>query len=232
MWMPESSTTVRTIGMPVTNTGTVSTPTLASTNIRTQTRRFRVQSVATTGQSAGPRANQTMCWRGNAQDLGGFDFAVRFSDGTGLEPGGTYPAQRAFVGLYGTTGVIGSVDPTTLTNIVGMAYNSADSEWKMIWNDGSGSCSTTGLGSDFPARNLGKIYDLSIFCKPFGSTISWEAISYGTSAEPVKVTGTISTDLPSNTTFLAPQIWVNSGLTTGGGACAIEVNKVYLETDI
>jgi hypothetical protein len=232
MWMPETTTTIRTIGIPASNTGTVSTPTLASTNIRTQTRRFRVQSTPTTAQSAGSRSNQTMCWRGNAEDLGGFELSIRFADGTGMEPGGTYPQQRAFVGLYATTGVIGNVDPSTLVNVVGMAYDSADTTWRIMWNDGSGTCSTTALGPNFPARNLGKLYDVTFFAKPFGSTIGWQAISYGTSAAPVSVSGVITSDMPSNTTFLCPQIWVNTGNSTGGGAAAIECNKVYLETDI
>ncbi len=231
MWMPESTTTVRTIGIPATNTGTVSTPTLASTNVRTQMRRFRVQSVATTAQSAGSRSNQTMVWRGDAAELGGFEFSARFSDGTGLEAGGMRNQQRAFVGLYATTGVIGNVDPSTLVNVVGMAYDSTDTTWRIMWNDGSGTCSTTALGPNFPARNLGKVYDFTLFAKPFGSIIGWQAISYGTSAAPVSQTGEISSDMPSNTTFLCPQIWVNTGNSTGGGPAAIECNKVYLEVD-
>jgi len=229
MWMPETSTTIRVLGMPASTTGTVSTPTLAATDIVQQTRRWRTVSVATTAQSTGTRANQTMCWRGNAEGLGGFQFDARFAVSTV----GTYPASRSFVGLYATTGVIGAVDPSTLANILGIGADAADANLQIMYNNASGVANKIDLGSNFPARNPGKLYDITFFAKPFGSVIGYEAISYGTSALPITMTGMISgTKMPVATTFLAPQIWANSGTSTGGGPIGIDVNKVYLETDI
>lgn len=52
--------------------GTVSTPTLATTNLSTSMRRWRVTSAATADAAAEERSAGWVCWRGNADGLGGF----------------------------------------------------------------------------------------------------------------------------------------------------------------
>lgn len=71
-WAPSTGTTVSTNGMPRTAVGTVSTPTLATTNLSTSMRRWRVTSAATADAAAEERSAGWVCWRGNADGLGGF----------------------------------------------------------------------------------------------------------------------------------------------------------------
>lgn len=79
MQLPETGTTIRTLGIPNTNVGTVSIPTLTSTNFSTSIRRWRVTSAATANSAAENRTNATTMWRGNAAGLGGFTFITRIS---------------------------------------------------------------------------------------------------------------------------------------------------------
>ena len=78
-WAPSTGTTVDTNGMPRTAVGTVATPTLATTNLSTSMRRWRVTSAATADAAAEERSAGWVCWRGNADGLGGFTYVNRLS---------------------------------------------------------------------------------------------------------------------------------------------------------
>ena len=70
-WAPSTSTTVNSNGMPRAAVGTVATPTLTATNLSTSIRRWRVTSAATVDAVAEERSAGWVCWRGNADGLGG-----------------------------------------------------------------------------------------------------------------------------------------------------------------
>ena len=76
-WVPSTGTTVNTNGMPRPAVGTVSTPTLATTNLSTLMRRWRVTSAATADAAAEERSAGWVCWRGNADGLDGFTYVKR-----------------------------------------------------------------------------------------------------------------------------------------------------------
>jgi len=78
-WAPSTSTTVNTNGMPRTAVGTVAKPTLATTNLSTSMRRWRVTSAATADAVAEERSAGWVCWRGNADGLGGWNYVNRLS---------------------------------------------------------------------------------------------------------------------------------------------------------
>lgn len=78
-WAPSTGTTVNTNGMPRTAVGTVATPPLATTNLSTSMRRWRVTSAATADAAAEERSAGWVCWRGNADGLGGFTYVNRLS---------------------------------------------------------------------------------------------------------------------------------------------------------
>jgi hypothetical protein len=73
--------------MPRTAVGTTSTPTLATTNLSTSMRRWRMTSAATADAVAEERSAGWVCWRGNAEGLGGFTYVNRLSLTT-LQPTG------------------------------------------------------------------------------------------------------------------------------------------------
>ena len=68
-WAPSSGTTINAIGMPWTGVGTASTPGLATTNLSTSMRRWRMTSAATVDGAAEERLAGWVCWRGNAEGL-------------------------------------------------------------------------------------------------------------------------------------------------------------------
>ncbi len=70
-WAPSVTTTITTEGLPIASGGTVSTPTLAATNLADSMRRWRLTSAATFDAAAEQRSGGWACWRGNAAGLGG-----------------------------------------------------------------------------------------------------------------------------------------------------------------
>jgi hypothetical protein len=95
-WSPSITTTITTEGLPITNVGTVSHPTLAATNVAASMRRWRLTSAAVVDSVAEQRSAGWACWRGNAAGLGGWTFVTRLSLTT-LQATG-----MSFFGLYGS----------------------------------------------------------------------------------------------------------------------------------
>ena len=116
-WSPSVTTTITTEGLPITSVGTVSTPTLAATNLAASMRRWRLTSAAVVDSAAEQRSAGWACWRGNAAGLGGWTFVTRISLTT-LQATG-----MGFFGLYGSTAALA----TTLTlaaaiNCIGIGF--------------------------------------------------------------------------------------------------------------
>ena len=141
-WSPSVTTTITTEGLPITSVGTVSTLTLAATNLAASMRRWRLTSDALVDSVADQRSAGWACWRGNAASLGGWTFVTRISLTT-LQATG-----MGFFGLHGSTAALA----TTLTlasvvNCIGIGFQrGTHTRWQMVANDGTGaprSVSTT-----------------------------------------------------------------------------------------
>jgi hypothetical protein len=159
---------------------------------------------------------------GNATGVGGFHYVARF----GISSASSVATQRAFVGLYGTATAIGNVDPSTLTNILGFAYDAADSAWA-FYHNGAGTNVKDTLTGTFPPRSLSAdLYEIHIYCPANAGTVyySMENLNGGSIYD-----GSASSNLPSSTTLLSPQIWTNNGTTAL--AAGIDVISQYIETD-
>lgn len=206
-----------------TATGTVTTRNIASTNYFTSTKRIGYVSSATAGNSAGTRHGIQQFWRGNAARLGGFFYVARF----GLSSPLLVLDQRSFVGLVGQTTVLSNANPSTQTNILGFGVDSADSTWTFMHNDNGGSATKDALTGTFPPRDINTtMYEARIYCAPNDTTVyySLEVLNGGSLFE-----GSTNTNIPSNTTFLSPQIWTNNGLSLL--AVGIDVVFQYIETE-
>ncbi|MFN3496281.1 MAG: DUF2793 domain-containing protein, partial [Hydrogenophaga sp.] len=155
-WAPSTSTTVNTNGMPRTAVGTVSTPTLATTNLSTSMRRWRVTSAATADAVAEERSAGWVCWRGNAAGLGGWSYVNRLSLTT-LQATG-----MGFFGLYGSTAALA----TTLTlaaviNAIGIGFQrGTHTNWQLVHNDGAGAPTLIDLGASFPVNSFTNVLTL------------------------------------------------------------------------
>ena len=221
-WAPSTSTTVNTNGMPRTAVGTVSTPTLATTNLSTSMRRWRVTSAATVDAVAEERSAGWVCWRGNAAGLGGWSYVNRLSLTT-LQATG-----MGFFGLYGSTAAL----TTTLTlnsiiNAVGLGFQrGTHTNWQLVHNDGSGAPTLIDLGASFPVNSVTNVLTLYIAAAPNGSDIGVRVVEEVSGAA---VEFTITTDMPSATQLLSPRNYMNTGGTAG--AVAYDCSGVYVETD-
>lgn len=195
------------VGMGVAYMGTNLNNAPASTNVYTSQRRYTARAAASGTAIAGfYNSNSHWVWRGNAAMLGGFDVKFRWGAGEGV----TNTSCRCFVGLDAATGVSTDVNPSTLTSIVGMGWDSADTNIQVMHNDGSGTATKVDLGANFPVptSDSTEVYELRLRADPNGSTIVYTAIRLSTGDE---ATGTLSTDLPPSATFLGPRGWISAG---------------------
>lgn len=226
-FQPQAGTATLTAsnGLVLTATGTATAKSPASTNIHTQTAGvdFLVTTAATTAV-AGFRSSVAQFWRGNAAGLGGFTFVCRWAPATGAAT----TTSRGFVGLANSTSAPTDVEPSSQLNIIGMGYDAADTNLQIMSNDGTSTATKVNLGASFPVptTDRSKVYELALFAAPNDSTVQYEVTDLGTGA---KATGTISTDLPSSTTFLAPRGYCSVGGTSS--VIGITLFSLYVETD-
>lgn len=214
-------------GLPITALGTAQTTNVATTNRVTYLRR-REWAVTTASATAvaGLRGNALMFGvGGTAANLGGFTFSMRW----GVGRGATVSTHRAFCGMRGSVSAPTDVNPSTLTHIVGMGYDSADTNVQIMHNDGSGTATKIDLGASFPkpTTNDTSMYEIILFAPP-GTTqsVSYEVTNIVNGAV---ATGTITTDLPPTTQLVAPNSYVSVGGTSS--TIGFVSSGFYIETD-
>ena len=218
---PGNGTTISYFGMANTTVGTASSPTLASTNLHQSMRKIRITSAATANAAAELRNASNMVWRGNAAGLGGWFYNTRVATNS------TTANQRMFVGLYSGTGAIStSQSPSSLTQMIGIGWDSTDTNLQIMTNDGSGTATKIDLGASFPANDTTAVYEFTMFAKPNDSEVTYRVTRLDTGD---LVAGTISADLPTNTTFLTAHEYMNNGGTAA--AAVLDVMRVYIESD-
>ncbi len=221
-WSPSVSTTVTTDGMPRTAVGTVATPTLATTGLAASIRRWRVTSAATANAAAEERSAGWVCWRGNAEGLGGWNYVNRLSLTT-LQATG-----MGFFGLYGSVAALATtLTLSTVVNCIGIGFQrGTHANWQLVHNDGTGAPTLIDLGASFPVASLTNVLTLYIAATPNGADIGVRLVEEVSGAA---VEFTITTDMPAATQLLSPRNYMNNGATAA--AVAYDCAGVYLETD-
>ena len=205
-WFPSTTAfaTVGEAGIAVGGTYTLERPTAGS---RMSSRnRGRLSTGAGAGSSAFVRNGGVgVVRRGSATGEGGFRLRVRFGNET------TVAQQRSFAGLmdFTTGGDFGNTQPSSQTDIIGIGYDSAETTWSIMHNDASGTATKVDLGALFPV-DVVSIYDAEFSASPFASAIDYRVLRLNDGSE---ATGSVSTNLPVNTTNLSPYVWVNNGTT-------------------
>lgn len=223
MYSPGTSTTVQAFGGPaLTAVGTVSHPTLASTNLRTQTSRWNVISAATANAAAENRSAFLRIWRGDQPGLGGFFHRTRFAIVSNTAN------QRSFFGFLASTSAIAlTQEPRLLTNMIGVGNGLGETTLRVYGNDGVGTATEVDLGANFPANDSTMVYDFTLFHAPNGNSCTWEVSNLTTGN---KATGTIiDADLPASTVFLGYHAYINNGGTAA--AVNFDLMRIYTETD-
>jgi len=141
---------------------------------------------------------------------------------TDQSAGGTewfVPNARQFCGLSSVSTIVPISSTTTvesLTNIIGIGSDAADTNLQIFHNDGAGTATKIDLGVNFPANKTGAVpngigYQLELYCAWGSTSVKYRVTKL---SDNTIVTGTISTNLPSSTTALGPQVVRTSGSTS------------------
>ena len=223
MWTPTTATAGFWQGTAGAGAGTYTTALPTTTNIYTSMKRGQWATVVTTAnQQVGQRGSENMFFRGSVAGQGGFFFFCRF--GTTAWTAG----DRLFVGLStGTTAVV-TVNPSTLTNLVGFGIDAGDTAITLMSNDNTLTATKTAIAGQ-PALAANQGYDAYIYARPNDSTIYYRLVNLNTGAEIVN--SSVNTNLPINTTLMAPQALMSNGANTPVTSAQIGVNRMYVETD-
>lgn len=120
--------------------------------------------------------------------------------------------SRCFMGLHSAASVIGNVNPSTLTNLIGIGADAGEATLSLIYNDGTGTATKLALGANFPAQPVGsatELYELALHSEIAEGLIRYwvHRVSTGDCAF-----GSISTDIPLDTP-LTFHLWANNGAT-------------------
>lgn len=236
LWSPMgSSTTVPPIfGIAApTALGTATARTVATTNLLTRTKRLAYLSSTTVGNFAGHYSAVAQYTTGNGSGLGGFFYACRFA----FTDASAINTARAFVGVSSSIAAPTNVEPSTLTNCVGLAQLSTDNTQLYIAYGGSAAQTPIALGTNFPPMTAagatnGILYDLTLFSPPSeNGRVYYRVERVGTSyvAEGECNFLAAGVQTPANTTLLAHRAWrCNNDVIA---AVAIDIVAFYIETD-
>ncbi|WP_448510340.1 hypothetical protein, partial [Immundisolibacter sp.] len=212
----------------VTATGTATLRNVATTNVLTRTKRLAYVSAATAGSLAGARVAVAQHTTGTGSGVGGFTYVVRF----GTSDAAAVAGARAFIGLSSSTAAPTNVEPSTLTNAIGVAQLSTDNtQWYIVYG-GSAAQTAIALGTTLGApTDKTALYELALFSSPnSNAVINYQVTNVGTGATATgTLSGTAGTTTPANTTLLTPQIWRTNNATAL--AVGIDIISIYIETD-
>jgi len=208
-------------------TGTANTIGTATTSMFTRAQRFTVASTSTAGTFANYYQATGSYTLGSATTpaYGGFYFVIRF----GIND--TVAAPRTFIGMSSTTASPTNVEPSTLTNSIGVGQGAADTNLK-IYYGGSAAQTPIDLGANFPTgTSATDWYELTLFAPPTSNnTVYYQVIRLNTGDKTSgTLTGTAGTVLPSNTTYLAIRNWRTNNATAS--AVTLAIGGIYVETD-
>ena len=206
-----SATAPEQIGVTFSAVGSVGATaangTLASTNLLTSRPRLVLTSSTTANNDSRLAGSPLAWWFGNAAGLGGF--RVEFDWGVVT----TQTTMRIVCGL-GAAALTCTGDPSALTNFVAMACDAGDTNMQIMHNDGSGAATKVDLGSSFP-KTANVVYRVALEAAANGSTVDYTVTRLDSAAT---ATGTLSTNLPSSTTFLQPTVGFGNGSTAAAAA--------------
>jgi hypothetical protein len=221
-WAPSSGSTVNAIGMPRSAVGTTSTPGISTAGLGTSMRRWRITSAATADAVAEERAASWVCWRGNAEGLGGFTYVNRVTLST-LQPNG-----MGFFGLIGSTAALApTLALSNVANAIGIGFQrGAHANWQIVHCSAAGAPTLIDLGGAFPVDATSDVLTLFLHAAPNANSL-WVRVVEEVSGTVAEVE--IAANLPSWTQLLSPRNYMNTGSTAG--AVAFDCSGVYVETD-
>lgn len=178
---------------------------------------FQTGATATTSSYGTRPANQQV-FLGNAAGRGGFFFATR----AGVEAAsGTY---IVVIGLRTATNDV-SIEPSSETNMIFFGKDSADTTWQVITR-AAGATNKVNTGVTI---TVGQVIDFYIFSAPNSQAVTFYMRNPITGDDLYTSPTPITTNLPTNTTFMFPSVGIGS--TSGTTSKQLGVGTIYLEKD-
>ena len=211
-----------------TTAATLTARTAAATNAFTKTKRIGFVTNTTTGRFAGVYLAGAQWTMGDGSASGGFYFAFRF----GISDATLVASPRMFLGLSSSVSTPTNVEPSTLTNVIGVGMGSADTNLKIFYG-GSAAQTAIDLGTNFPVTTAtGQGYEV-IFSNAYtaNNSVSYQItnLNTGTIATGTLTAATPGTQLPASTTYLGHQLWRTNNATAA--AVGLDLGYVYCEGD-
>ena len=212
-------------GAAPTVVGTATVASIATTNLHTMTPKleYLVTTAAITAIAGFRGTALLVSVGGTAAALGGFHFVGRWGPSIGVST----TTNRAFFGLANTTAAPTDVEPSTTVSCVAMGWDAADTNVQMMTNDGTGTCTKVDLGAAFPVPTTDRtaLYELAMYSpKGVTQTVAWLVTDLVSGAI---ASGTITTDLPTTASLLAPRGWMSVGGTSS--VIGLGLNSIYLD---
>lgn len=213
LWPISNSGTTTFLGMTPNSLATnANAP--ATTSLAASLQKVQHENGSTAGSTAGYACANPIFWRGNGVGLGGFKFKQRFA----IANNSNGTAAKFCVGMKASTVQYGAVEPSSGVDCIFVGADSTDTNLQIMHNDAVGTCTKVDLGASFPKTPSGSpIGPLRVVFECAGNAAN---ITYSVTNEAtgVSTSGTISTDLPTNTAFMGPTVFVRNEAGGSGGA--------------
>ena len=214
---------------PYTTVGTTTAANVATTNLFARMRRVSFVTSTTAGSLASFRVAAAQIQLGDGVGSNGFFKLIRF----GCSDPATVTGARQFCGVSANTSAPTNVEPSTLTNSIGIGHGAADTTMH-IYYGGSAAQTPIDLGVSFPVNTLSTdVYELALFSPSDQfETIYYEVTRLNTGNV---VTGVIAGDgagilLPTPYTLLSYS-WNFRTNNATALAVSIDIMSDYIETD-
>jgi hypothetical protein len=231
LWLPpgNSTTVPGVLGLAApTVVGTATSRTVAVTNLATRMRRLGYVASATAGSLAEARVAAAQFSAGSGSNDGsGFFLTMRWVPSDAA----TVSGERNFVGMMNSTAAATNVEPSTLTNTIGVAQLSTDATQLYLVYGGSAAQTAIALGTNFPGATLSTTaFEFSLYAPNSIANTFYYQVTNITSG--LNTSGTLTgtaTQIPQSSTLLAPRIWTTNNATAL--AVGIDLCSIYIETD-
>ncbi len=208
--------------------GTATARTVATTNLATRMRRIGYVSSTTAGSLAEARiaVAQFSCGSGS-NDGSGFFYDVRWVPSDAAAVAG----ERNFIGLTSSTAAATNVEPSTLTNCIGVAQLSTDTTQLYLVYGGTSAQTAIPLGTNFPGAQRSTVaYDLAIYApNSVANTYHYQVTNISTGNTTTGTINGTATQIPQSSTLLAHRAWATNNATAL--AVAFDLCSIYIETD-
>lgn len=216
-----------------TTVGTLTARNVATTNLLTRARRLGIVSATTAGSLAAAYfASSAQYTLGVPQTppaphWGGFFKCFRW----GVSDASVQTVARQFIGMSSSVAAPTNVEPSTLTNSIGVGKGAADTNYKIFYG-GSAAQTPIDLGASFPCNNNTDLYEMYIYAPPSANNTVYVRVVNVSTGGAVNITltaATPGTQLPLNTTLLAPRAWRCNN--TAAAAVGLDIVSMYLDSD-